>query len=353
MSDNKRYSEKYDKETGLYNKEIKEDFIANWCNEGYTADSYRNTLRIASVIENDLDKDIFEFNNFEFADLLRSFRATTLRSLNTSLTILRRYVEWAVTEGHCDEILLVTKMFNKEKLAQYLNKSATSKFITWDELNKMVDTFIQEYNENYNYQDIVLLYLTYEGLRGNNNCELTNLKVENVDFENKIIYIKDENGNVQREIKAHPRTIEMIERAIDEDHYNKLPRKKEEKKLKESTLATGYELVRNQYVLRQPVKEDKEKMVGHAENEPVTWFTINSRIKRLAVRMNKLYMTTVSVHQSGMLNRVAEIEESKGDLTTEDYKSVARQFGINESGYFSIKELYLTLFNPESVDSIK
>jgi integrase len=350
MSENKKFSEKYDEITGLYNKEIKEDFIANWCNEGNTSLSYKNTLRIASLIENDLDKDIFEFNNFEFADLLRSYRATTLRSLNTTLTILRRYVEWAVSEGHCDGIILVTKMFKKEDLAQYLNKA--DKFITWDELNRLVDTFIQKYNDNYNYQDIVLLYLVYEGLRGNNNCELTNLKVEDVDFEKKIIYVKDENGNVLREINAHPRTIEMIERAIDEDHYSKLPRGKETK-LKESTLASGYELVKNQYVLRQPVKEDKEKVVGHAEHEPVTWFTINSRIKRLAVRMNKLYMTTVSIHQSGMLNKVDEIEESKGELTTEDYKSVAKQFGMNESSYFSIKELYLTLFNPASVDSIK
>jgi hypothetical protein len=187
------------------------------------------------------------------------------------------------------------------------------------------------------------------------NQELCNLRKIDVDFKDRTLKLRtlDDNGNLEKErtITVRQTTIDYIDKALKETYYKRSRDKKSKDSEDISTYLVEYKLPYNGYVFRQPATKDGERN-AHEERDPISWTTINSRIKRLAVAAKKPYLTTQSIWQSGMLYRILEIEEEKGSLTKEDYIKVVTDFGNDPSSYFSLKQLYITRFNPDTTDRI-
>jgi integrase len=343
-------------ETGLYNSDIKMYFIEEKRREGvseYAIISYLSTFKKIADSETMLDKDMGDFNRFEFGDLLIAISAKSYKSIISAFSNLKVYDQWLSSEGYLGGRTPVTTFFTRRDLDKYI--FTPNKFISWEEILDI---------EVVNEQDVANLYLLYDSIKGENNCEIVNMKFEHLDFENNIINIIDENDKLIRKAKVHKETMEIVRRAFFQKEYYKTKKIKElniNMESEEITLkSVMYELPSGSpYIMRRGIKEasgkstKKDYPTDYDGMRPIPGTTINARVKKIAKEINKFYLNTTTIHQSGMLHRLKEIEDKKGFLTTADYAEVLVNAGGNEVNAHSLKILYLTSFNPDSSDSIK
>lgn len=332
----------FDKETGLFNKELKLAFLDDWCGEelseeekeqgekNYSRDLYLKLLKSAAKMETDLNKDLFEFNHPEIQKLLINYEATTIKSLNTVLSVIRRYTKWISATGKAPGLIMFIDNFKKDDLLKYLDRP--NKYISREELFDILD-------EVTNAQDAVIPALIFEGIKGLNNIEICNLKQDDIDFDKQLVYVKDENGKVERIVKVSQKTLDLIREANAQTDYNKRvtdpnnPPKSFSKPLAD-----------NDYIIRQAERKEGANRKGVDPNDPVTWQVINTRIKRVAMEANRPYLTTTTIFQSGMLYRLYDIEQEKGELDIEDFKRVWAEFGGKPESYYTLKETYYASF---------
>lgn len=328
---------------GLYNYNLKMNFLKQWCENKSqkTKQEYEKTFRITSEIEENLLKDIFELNVLEFIELLKGFKCTTVKSLKAYLNILKLYCYWCKKHGYLKDEKIVATTFDKVDLEKYLNKiGSVEKFISYDELIELTDHVD-------NAQDAVIFALVYEGIKGTNNSEITNLKVRDYTMDGLVTI----GGKNPRQIQVHDKTLELMNEAKNQVYYEKMPRKTAQNEMR----STRYELpMDSPYLIRQNPKkarsEGGESYDLYNGDCPANWQTINARIKKIAVneRIDRPYLTSQSLLQSGMLYKILEIEieKGKGKLSNEDYKSVMVQYGGKPTNYSILKEMYESVFQP-------
>jgi len=324
----------------LYNREIKIEFLIDWCKEKTkkTLIEYEKTLRICANIEKRYGKDLVFFQLDEFEDLLWKFNSTTVKSLKASLNVLKTYELWRQRKGHLKGKFIITTKFDKIDLEKYLYKvGSVEKFIGFGELLILMEKVV-------NAQDSVIFALLYEGIKGVNNCEITNLVV--TDYTNNgIVTIRGDNP---RKIKVHDNTLKLMEQARNQIYYEKT------QKIGASDMtSTHYELPTwSPYLIRQKPKKPNKAGVKSYDlyngSSPANWQTINARIKKIVMleEINRPYITAQSLLQSGMLYKLLEIEKEKDSLIIDDYKSIMVQYGGKANNYFILKEMYATVFEP-------
>jgi len=326
------------------------DFLEEWTlnKSPKTREEYEKTFRIASKVEEHLEKDIFEFNTIEFTELLKNFECTTVKSLKEYLNVFKLYCGWCNQNGYLKEDKIVANQFTKDDLEKYLNKSrSVEKFISYNELIKLMDRVE-------NAQDAVIFALLYEGIKGVNNSEITNLKVTDY-TKDGIVTI---GGNNPRKIQVHDKTLELMEDARYQLFYKKLRKPTASQDMK----SIQYELPTwSPYLIRQNPK--KARSIGgeayelYTTGSPANWQTINSRVKKIAMseEINRPYLTSHSILQSGMLYKVLEIEMEVGEgkITIDNFKTVMEQYGGKANNYFILKEMYETVFDSIRADAYK
>lgn len=330
-----------DEENQLYNRDTKIEFLNDWCKgkSQKTLIEYEKTLRICAKIEKQYDEDLVFLQVEEFENLLRNFNSTTVKSLKSYLNVLKKYEIWREQQGHLNGKFLMTPTFDKVDLEKYLNRiGSVEKFISLDEIFKFLDRID-------NAQDAVIFTLLYEGIKGSNNKEITNLKVSDY-TKDGIVTI---GGKNPRQIKVHDKTLQLMNEARDQKFYEKT---RKHTAINDMT-STHYELpLESPYLIRQNVKNSSSDggYSLYTTGSPANWQTINSRVKKIAMheRINKPYLTAQSLLQSGMLYKALEkeIEKGKDKLTIDDYKAVMVQYGGKPENYFILKEMYETVFEP-------
>ncbi|MEW9096557.1 MAG: hypothetical protein AB2417_15870 [Clostridiaceae bacterium] len=333
----------FDDETRLFNRDIKEAYMDQLNEVENTLKTILGTFRLTAIAENDYNRDIFEMSKIEFEEVLKVLKCKSLKSLITRFSILDSYITWAYENGYCN--VPVTSYFTQDDLEKYVFK--VNNFISYDEI---INIFVNnERTKALNIQDIAAMLCLHEGIKGTQNQELVNLMKSDIDYKNKTVTVrtKDDDGNIINERIVHVKeiTLHYLNQALLETDYKRVRVRNN----KEYELL--YPLPYNGYVFRQPVIGGKKRTKD--EYESINWTAINSRIKRLAISVKMPYLTTQSIYQSGMLYKLLEIEEEQGYLNKEDYIRVVTESGQNEKTYFTLKQLYLTRFNTDSVDSIR
>ncbi|MBU5483475.1 hypothetical protein KQI86_03980 [Clostridium sp. MSJ-11] len=333
----------FDDETRLFNRDIKEAYMEELNEVENTLKTILGTFRLTAIAENDYNRDIFEMSKIEFEEVLKVLKCKSLKSLITRFSILDSYITWAYENGYCN--VPVTSYFTQDDLEKYVFK--VNNFISYDEI---INIFVNnERTKALNIQDVAAMLCLYEGIKGTQNQELVNLMKNDIDYKNKTVTVKtkDDDGNIINERIVHIKevTLYYLNQALLETDYKRVRVRNN----KEYELL--YPLPYNGYVLRQPVIGGKKRTKDECES--INWTAINSRIKRLAISVKMPYLTTQSIYQSGMLYKLLEIEEEQGYLNKEDYIRVVTEAGQNEETYFTLKQLYLTRFNTESVDGIR
>lgn len=327
----------------FYNKEIKEHFLLTY-DDLETKEFYGRILERIGKKEKKIKKDLYNFTYDEIISTLRSFNYKSRDTLNGVLSIIVRYIDFAIEYNY--------KPRGEINIAKYN--------ISSEDLNNLVD--IRSKNLRYIYskdefkeivykcanaQDAVIYALLFEGLRGEDFMELRGLKKSDVNrFDNTITIkrdfnIKDDEDNWHKEekeikIQVSDFTMEVIQEAIDQDDYLSV-------NLGSGTGKSKYEsrpLSSTDYVLRVSGT--------NKPNEPVSKPVINRRVKQIAKIIDKKTITPTTIGFSGAAIYAQELAEKDNLLepTTEIFKKACTRYGLHPANsWYRLKRIWKFIYN--------
>lgn len=308
---------------------IKEEFLDTQKKSTRTFYSY--VLGQADEFESEIDKSIFNFNIEDRDELLMiKFKNKSPWAFKSNLTPLKKYVDFCIMKK------LVKHNENRfatilpKDYENYVNVQAMEgSYIPKSEVRELQKSLKNE-------QDQLILELLSWGIRGrtekgNTLEELVNLKVQDVRWNEKILYLINNDGEL-RYIDVDDYTIDLIKRTINKGFYffkNGLKGKRNELGVYEKS-EKGSIINESEYVFRVPGKNK----FGKTDHQ-----FFEGRIQRIQTWLEKPYLTISNLYFSAMIDYAKKLKEEKGELTKEDYIKINERFQYGENGE---KYLYKT-----------
>lgn len=315
----------------LYNEDIKERFLTNYINKR-TAESVRSILYKTATYERDeWDHDLYDCSLSEIKDFLDYCSPSTEKAATVLLSIIRKYIQWAMSEGYSRTNIDITKSLRKNMLSNHINTIGykTQYLRNKEEFYNLLDFCI-------NYQDSGGMVLMYSGINGQEHIEATSLRVEDCyfdqlnDFQKNKIKVK-RNGEIKT-FTIDPKCAEILYLATKEEEYQK------RNDLSKSKCRINY-VIKTHYVLR-PVHEK-----GFVGDGRISGQIINQRIKKIAKLFdqdpqgrNIKRLNPQTIFYSGLFHYLLDLEKEKGELTMDDYKQANERWGIGTVVPFETKD---------------
>ncbi|MGE7921189.1 tyrosine-type recombinase/integrase [Viridibacillus sp. NPDC093762] len=271
--------------------------------------------------ENNYNKDVYAFDNTQFEEALKSLKATTVRSLQNSISTLEQYIDFALEKGQVSkEKGNIAAQYNtKHKISNLLDEKAEENMI----LTKSEVDSLSGYAQN--AQDGVILCLLFDGVSYKRKfVELRNIRIQDCDINNMVINIPqlvdEDTGEVlsPRTVPISNHTKTMIESAMKEEKYVSL--KGESKR--------NYKIASSDYILR-----------GLRNNFQIKWENVSQRIIRIAELEGNEYLNATNISYSGQIHYARELMKEEGLSIVEACRRIIIRFNINdnESAYFYLK----------------
>ncbi|MFJ8247353.1 hypothetical protein [Peribacillus asahii] len=266
-------------------------------------------------------KDICEFDNDQFEEALTSLNATTLRSLQNSISTLEQYIDFAIKEGQVSEEKgnVATEYSRKEVVSEFLDKKAEENMIfPQSEIYNL-----SKYSEN--AQDGVILSLLFDGVSYKHKfIEMRNIRIQDCDFDEMVINIPqlvdEDTGEIlpPRQVPISQHTKDMIRNAMNEKKYASLTGK----------VSRNYKITEGDYILR-----------GLRNSLQLKWENVSQRIIRISDINDYPYLNPTNISYSGQIHYAKELMEKEGLGIDEACRKIMKRFNIkdNESAFFYLK----------------
>lgn len=138
-----------------------------------------------------LDKDLYEFNIQELDSLIGSIPSSSIHIKANVYNFVNQYIDWCISK----RLITINNMnaLDRETYTSISQKLASSKLISYEQLWDMV----QHMETKTNIQNILPIIFAYYGIGGNDMEYMRNLRLEDLDRENEVAYIR-----LQGDLKA-------------------------------------------------------------------------------------------------------------------------------------------------------
>jgi hypothetical protein len=324
------------------NNEIKQEYLQS--KPTGTADSDAFVLREFDNYENQVGKQVYNLSIPELNEMFATLRNTSKRGAGKNKSILVNYIDFCVSKK------IVSHMENRARyidINDFVHRQALlSKYIPREKM-------IQYQNTLFNYQDQLILWLPYIGVRGRTIDdgtmeEVINLTIDDINEKENILILRQNDG-VSRILDNVPNFIfDVIREAYEQEYYienngemtnnPKIPDPR--KSIINKTGKSKTDELINRYVLRKP---------GKNKFEIFTPSLLNSRMRKIQEACDNRYLTYSSIYFSGMLQMCFDIYKEKGEITDRDFDDVCVRYnyGVKEntsnkesSYWYVIKDMF-------------
>lgn len=319
-------------ERDMYNKETKEEFLSSYPNNTQT--TYKRIFLKSSDLEEMFGKDLYDFNFKEIESVLYDLRPDSLSASKSNASIITIYIDWA--SDKTASTLNPLKGLKSDEFKKYIASKPK------EMLKREEEIFSTEIALD-NPQDKATLILLYLGVQGQGCEELLNLKAEDVDFENHILYLRDKNGKRKpdRELKIeHERADyffnEIIKDAITEKRYYKMNNQMVNTR---ANLKDYIDLIDSDYIIR--AAKTRAKDYNAPANKRVVY-------RRIAFMGEEFGTPSVKyIVRSGMLAMARMLWKRDGVLEDDQYTAIMDQYDFKNRNALKqiinidvIKEIY-------------
>lgn len=311
----------------VYHAEFKDQFLATYDNET-TRDDYRNTFRKISTLEQQKNKDFYDFSMDEIEQVLRHLTPKTNATAEKYGRTLSAYIEFAKNQNKIAVNILETikkntwfHQFTKEEKIYY----------TRDEILGILGRC-----ENYN--DTAIVKLLFAGVSGQECVYIRNLKKTDVHIETNQLTLTDEEGDQKSftltdDIDCMAEVVE----AMGEATYVK----RNGFMLERENLLSETELFTNDYVFRNSNTNSENA------NKPIGISVINRRLKTIAETLGLSNLTARNIYRSGIIYEAFKLYCEHGQLTAQMYGDLAKKYGFSHwysVSRFCTEEVILSLY---------
>lgn len=305
----------------IYDSEFKEKFLEY---KGYSEETKRVTRALfgkIAKIEREKNQDISEFDKASIELVLKELKASTIRSLQSSISTIDQYINYAILIGKIStDMENVARFYSKkEDIAKFLDKSAEENMI----LPKAEIDALSGYAEN--AQDGVILNLLFDGISHKRKfVELRNIRIQDVNEEALTINIPqlvdEDTGEflASRTVPISKETLRMIKAAMKESKYASL----------KGQSSRNYTIAESDYILR-----------GLRNNYQIKWENVSQRILRIAELEGYPYLTATNIAYSGQVHYASVLMKSEGLTIDEACRNIMKRYNLsdNDSAFFYLK----------------
>lgn len=159
------------------------------------------------------EKDLMYFNIEELMDLMDSIPTTAISVKDNVYSFILQYLDYQISRGN---ISINNMVAIDRKVATSVHKrSSKSRYISMKNFEEKVNKM----RTKSDWQLIVPLCICRYGIKGKDSEDIINLKMSDIDTENKVVYIKDDLGNITKCIPVDEQFIEWCKYANEEEGY--------------------------------------------------------------------------------------------------------------------------------------
>jgi integrase len=295
----------------LYNEEIKEQFLSQYDNE-MTKKTIRNVFANTALIEKILDKDLYEMSLEELGKAIENTNPITKNVSRSNGRFISQYISWTIEPPHRyrKNTINPLKGVPHEWFDGFINKHL--------KIHYSYSEFLELLEDVQNYQDKSLLFLLFFGISGERFSQILELKVNDINFEDKTVYVKERDYHVP----VSEECIQILDKAINEKtYYSYVPKSKEFKEK---------ELLDSPYFLKN-VKSPRT-----SEGSQISMAVVYNRFAAIKDYLGLSYLTPKSLEQSGMIKLSIDLYNQYGKLGYDELAIVGERYAyskLNNNGY--------------------
>jgi len=186
--------------------DLKKEFVQKMYSES-SGKTYLSILDGTKSKEIQFNKSLYEFNQTEIEDLIKSKKLDSLNSVKLYVNVIKSFIRYCVETGYATHDPL-GNVNNSEWIKQFI--PAEKPYLPDYKLNELVDKCI-------NPQDAVVLQLLFEGVCGKEYSELLNLKVSDVNTKDSTLKLNNQ-GKI-RYLEVSQKCIDLIFQADKQEDY--------------------------------------------------------------------------------------------------------------------------------------
>lgn len=313
-------------EGNMYNEDRKSEFLSEKAKG--TQKIFKRIFNVSFPLEEQLNKDLTDFNRVELTKLFYLYRPASKASSSGNVGYVHAYIDWCIENGY-KRGLNPLDLIDPQWKQQFAN-TEIKRFWTDKEINKIIQS-------RENAQDAIIISLLFEGARGSGGSELLNLHKNSLDEYNHQLHLEDDNGT-RRTITVSDQCMKICKQALVETEYSKMNgNASPEIKAPMAQLIEGNFILRNANTRTTHINETEKSI-------------IHRRLAKIETELQMNGFTPIALSRSGMLKLAKDKILDHGELTSEDIVEIAIQFGENsDSAVYRLKSDFL---NEESIRSL-
>jgi integrase len=297
-------------EDGFFNESHKEMYLKDLSEKTYT--SYARVLKRARYVEEQLGKDLYNFNVSEIEQLLKFMAPGSYSVSSGNINVIRYYIRWAIQQDlRVDNINPLDSVISDEFINKFID-TTNKKLFTEEEINNIIGGL-------QSFQDAAIIQCLFEGIMGHEYSEILNILKDDIDRDSTKLEVRNSpsSGPMERRVaEVSPKLINLLYSAANEKEYLKFNGMSNSK-------AQRIELIENEYVFRSV----KLRVVNY---ERASNHLVLRRIKSIREWYGYPHLTATGIKNSGMLKMARDLYVVNKTLTRDDIVKICRRFGANE-----------------------
>lgn len=282
--------------------------------------SAKSKDELESIYKNDTI-NLYNFTTEEIETMLLRFKISSINSLNSHIAVINRYRLYAMA---MKKIPLTTNVIyepnDEQKIMLLYLRGFKDQLISKEALYSLCDTKIK------NEQDKALFSFIFWCGKGKGFANIVNLKISDIDKENRIIHLKD------RDVQVDEKLINYLINAHHQERYEKCNGNN-------TSNADFISLNKNKYIFRGAVNR-------RSTDDKVKIQVLTNRVNKLNEFLGVFNVSMNSIEKSGMIYFLKEDmkKTNRKDLneyTYNEIRNILKQFGKKtDSVIISLKRFY-------------
>ncbi|ASA22692.1 hypothetical protein [Paenibacillus donghaensis] len=297
----------------FFNAEQKERYLKGLSES--TKIVYSRILLRAAYVEEELGRDLYNFNVNEIGQVMKLLSPTTYNSSRDALSQMKKYITWAIKNDLRDNnINPLGAGLSEEFISSFIDSSLEFLY-TEKQINDIIGRLSNE-------QDRALVLALFEGLMGREYSEILRLQLADIDQENNILTLKnlDADGETTiRKLKVSEKLVTLLIRAANQTIYVK-SNANLQVKMKSSRDIT---LVSNGYIFRSA--DMNTTYFGVAPRN-----FVSRKIKNISRWLDYKELVPLNIRKSGMVKYAKDLYEERGVFERQEILEVCRRFDYGE-----------------------
>lgn len=299
----------------FYNPTIKNRFLTENNLNQAQIDKWNLIFSKTKPQEDILQKDIYQMNKQECEAILHFFKLRSVQHVNMHITILKQYVYWCDSQGLIPHhINYFEGLGDRETAKTFISNQVMENQIVTKE---RVNLYTKELIEVDDYQGAVIINLLFCGValdQDDNKCELRNIKMSDVDFENKTI------KTIKKVLSIDDNIIGLIRNAIEQEEMINLINMEEiTSKNKNARKFNNFYFLIN-----------GRRTSGNV-GIPTAYFYVSKKIREIGTYINNPHINASYLNLSGIIyytkNNYAESNYNKIEM----YEDLIAEFKLDTS----------------------